>query len=46
MHKHLPDLEDKNVVAGLALGYPDLEAPINRFPRSRVLLRDFVTFVK
>jgi nitroreductase len=46
MHKHLPDLEDKNVVAGLALGYPDLEAPINRFPRSRVLLREFVTFVK
>ena len=46
MRKHLPDLEDKNVVAGLALGYPDLQAPINRFPRSRVLLRDFVTFVK
>lgn len=45
MHKHLPDLEDKNVVAGVALGYPDPEAPINRFPRTRVLLRDFVTFV-
>lgn len=46
LRKHVPGLEDKNVVIGIAMGYPDLEAPVNRFPRSRALLRDYVTFVE
>jgi nitroreductase len=46
LRKRIPELEDKNVVIGIAMGYPDLGAPVNRFPRSRVLLKEFVTFVK
>jgi nitroreductase len=46
VHKYVPGLEDKNVVMGIALGYPDREAIVNRFPRSRVPLESFVTFVR
>ena len=42
----IPGLEDKIVVVGIALGYPDRDAFINRFPRTRVLLKEYVTFVR
>jgi len=46
VHKHVPGLENKSVVMGIALGYPDTEAPINLFPRSRARLEEYVTFVR
>jgi nitroreductase len=46
VRKHVPGLDDKNVVTGVALGYPDPEAPVNRFPRTRVLEREYLTFVE
>jgi nitroreductase len=46
VHKHVPGLDDKTVVMGIAMGYPDLEAPVNQFPRSRARLEEYVTFVK
>jgi nitroreductase len=46
VHKHVPGLEDKSVVMGIALGYPDAEAPINLFPRTRAHLEEYVTFVR
>ncbi len=46
VRKYVPGLEDKTVVIGIALGYPDLDAIVNRFPRSRVLPQDYVTFVR
>jgi nitroreductase len=46
VRKHVPGLDDKSVVVGIAMGYPDLEAPVNLFPRSRAHLEEYVTFVK
>ena len=37
---------EKSVVIGIAMGYPDMEAPVNQFPRSRAPLEEYVTFVK
>jgi nitroreductase len=42
----LPDAENKLMVAGIALGYPDREAPINHFERERTPLDEIVTWVK
>jgi nitroreductase len=46
MHKYLPRTEDKNVVMGIAMGYPDTEAIVNRFPRTRMLPEEYLTFVR
>ena len=46
VHKHIPGLEDKNVVASIAMGYPDPELPMNRFPRSRALPKEYLTYVR
>lgn len=46
MHKYLPGIEDKSVVMGIAIGYPDLDAIVNRFPRTRILPEDYLTFVR
>jgi nitroreductase len=46
MHKYIPGIEDKNVVMGIAIGYPDTEAIVNRFPRSRMLPEEYLTFVR
>ncbi len=46
MRKYIPGLEDKNVVIGIAIGYPDREAIVNRFPRSRMLPQDYLTYVR
>jgi nitroreductase len=46
VRKAIPGLEDKNILAGIALGYPDWDAPINRFPRTRVPVDEFATFVR
>ena len=38
--------ENKNVVIGLALGYPDQDIPINRFKSSRESLDKFVRWIE
>ena len=40
----LPHSNDSRFVIGVALGYPDEEAPINRFERQRAQLEEFVTW--
>jgi len=41
----LPIPEDKVIVIGAALGYPDPDAPVNLFERERAGLDEFVTWV-
>jgi nitroreductase len=38
--------ENKNVVIGIALGYPDQESPINRFKSYRENLDNFVRWIE
>jgi nitroreductase len=45
LRKVIPGTEDKNFVIAIALGHPDWEAPINRFPRTRIPVDEFTTFV-
>jgi nitroreductase len=37
---------DKNVIIGLALGYPDWDIPINRFKSQRDDLEKFVRWIE
>ncbi len=42
----LPAAADQRFVIAVALGYPDGEAPINRFERRRAQLEEFVTWAR
>src|SRR5512136_98321 len=42
-HGSIP--EDRRVIMGAVIGYPETEAPINRFERQRAALKDFVKWV-
>jgi len=46
MRRILPITEDKTVVIGLVLGYPDEDSPINGFVRARASLNEMVTWVE
>ena len=46
VRKYVPGLEDKVIAVGIAMGYPDTQAIVNRFPRSRMLPDDYLTFVR
>jgi nitroreductase len=46
LHKHLPGTGDQKILITIAIGYPDPEAPVNRFPRTRLAVDEFVTFVR
>jgi nitroreductase len=37
---------DKRIVAGIALGYPDLSFPLNKMDRERAKLTEFVHFAE
>jgi len=37
--------ENKTIVMGVALGYPDMNAPVNCFERQRANINDFTTWV-
>jgi nitroreductase len=45
LRKVIPDTEDKSFVVALAIGHPEREAPINRFPRTRITVDEFTTFI-
>jgi len=44
LREALPETGDKRFLIGVALGYPDDQAPINGFERPRVQLKEFVTW--
>ncbi len=46
LRKVIPQTEDKSFIVAIAMGYPDLEAPINRFPRTRAPFEEYATFVR
>jgi nitroreductase len=46
LHTLLPGTERQKILITIAIGYPDLEAPINRFPRTRIPVDEFATFVR
>lgn len=46
LHHVLPEAEGRTFIAAITLGHPDPDAPVNRFPRQRVTLDDFVTRVE
>ena len=45
LRRLLPQAEDRAFVIGVALGYPDGDAPVNRFERPRAALGDLVTWI-
>jgi len=40
----IPD--DRRIVVGIAMGYPDLDHPINQFERARIGMEEFVRWVE
>jgi len=46
VRKVVPGLDDKHIIISIALGYPDMSAPVNNFPRTRIPVDEFVTFVR
>ena len=46
LRQFIPVAKGKRFVIGVALGYPDVEAPTNRFERSRAPLAEIVSWVK
>lgn len=46
LRKIIPGTEKQKMLAAIAIGYPELEAPVNRFPRTRISVDEFVRFVR
>jgi nitroreductase len=46
LHKLLPGTDEQKILITIAIGYPDFDVPINRFPRTRIPVDEFVTFVR
>ena len=46
LRRLIPQTEDKLFVVAVALGHADMEAPVNRFPRNRIPVDEFATFLK
>jgi nitroreductase len=46
LRRILPGTENQKMLALIAIGYPDSDAPVNRFPRTRIPVDEFVTFVR
>lgn len=46
LRKILPGIERQKILMLIAIGYPDYDAPVNRFPRTRIPVDEFVTFVR
>jgi nitroreductase len=46
LRKTLPGTEKQKFVVAIAIGYPEWDAPVNRFPRTRIPVQEFLTFVR
>ena len=46
LRRHWQIPEDRRIVIGVALGYPEAEAPVNRFERQRAAVADCVKWVE
>jgi nitroreductase len=46
LRKVIPGTENQNFIVAIALGYPDWEVPVNRFPRTRIPVDEFVRFIR
>lgn len=42
----IPGTKKQKFVMVIAIGYPDFDAPVNRFPRTRITVDEFVRFVR
>ena len=45
LRKVIPGADKQKFVVAIAIGYADLQAPVNRFPRTRVPVDEFVRFI-
>jgi len=45
VRRHFSIPEDRRIIMGVAVGRPDLDAPVNRFPRTRAPLEQMVRWV-
>ena len=46
LRKIIPGADKQKILMAIAIGYPDLEAPVNRFPRTRLSVDEFLRFVR
>jgi len=46
LREHLPIPEDKTIAIGVAVGWPDMDAPVNRFERKRAPIDEVTTWVE
>jgi nitroreductase len=46
IRKYVPGTENISFVVAISLGYPDWDAPVNRFPRNRLPVDEYATFVR
>lgn len=46
IREHLPIPPEKNILVGIALGYPDPKAPANRYKSRRAPLEQWVTWIR
>jgi nitroreductase len=46
LRKVIPGAEKQKFVVIIAIGYADLDAPVNRFPRARASVDEFLRFVR
>lgn len=46
LRKVIPGTDKQKYVMAIAIGYPDVDAPVNRFPRTRMGVDEFLRFVR
>jgi nitroreductase len=46
LRKVIPGTENQKFVLAIAIGYPNMDAPVNRFPRTRIAVDEFLRFVR
>ena len=46
LHRALPQAEGTAFIIAITLGYADQDAPVNRFPRDRVAVDEYATFIE
>ena len=46
LRRIIPGTEKQKFVVAIAIGYADFKAPVNRFPRTRIPVDEFLRFVR